>query len=139
MEGIKNILNRIKTYFDSKSNIVAVYLFGSYAIGHQKSNSDVDVAVIFGFELNKDERFNRCLEYSFYLSAITGMEIDIVDMNSADFPLLYEIFTEGKIIIEKEREKAVQFKALKMSQYADLKYYENLMGKGLMNHVRNMV
>lgn len=68
-----------------------------------------------------------------------ALEIDFVDMNSADFPLLNEIFKEGIVLVENDRDKRVQFKALKMSQAMDLKYYEDLMAKGLMRRARNLI
>ncbi len=137
MKDIRLFLEKIKRYFKDNPQIIAVYLFGSYAANRQRPESDVDIAVLFEFNLTQQKRFNLCLQY--YADLSDEYELDIVDMNSADYPLLYEIFNEGELVFERDREKRVAFQALKLSEYSDLKYFEDLMSKGLMRRARNLV
>ncbi|APF20175.1 DNA polymerase beta domain protein region [Caldithrix abyssi DSM 13497] len=137
MKDIRLFLEKIKRYFKDNPQIIAVYLFGSYAANRQRPGSDVDIAVLFEFNLTQQKRFNLCLQY--YADLSDEYELDIVDMNSADYPLLYEIFNEGELVFERDREKRVAFQALKLSEYSDLKYFEDLMSKGLMRRARNLV
>jgi predicted nucleotidyltransferase len=41
------IENQIKSFFENEKDIVAVYLFGSYASGKVRSRSDIDLAILF--------------------------------------------------------------------------------------------
>ena len=43
-----SIHKNIKSFFENEKNIVAVYLFGSYADGRERASSDVDLAILFG-------------------------------------------------------------------------------------------
>ena len=133
----EEIILKLRNYFKNHKEIVAVYLFGSYATGKQTAKSDIDIAVQFKYEIERAKRYDLCLKY--YVDLGGALEIDFVDMNSADFPLLNEIFKEGIVLVENDRDKRVQFKALKMSQAMDLKYYEDLMAKGLMRRARNLI
>ena len=105
----EEIILKLRNYFKNHKEIVAVYLFGSYATGKQTAKSDIDIAVQFKYEIERAKRYDLCLKY--YVDLGGALEIDIVDMNSADFPLLNEIFKEGIVLVENDRDKRVQFKA----------------------------
>jgi len=62
-----SIHENIKSFFENKKDIIAVYLFGSYADGKERSSSDVDLAILFG---NRDrEAVNEKLDE--YLVALS--------------------------------------------------------------------
>ena len=62
-----SIQENITTFFEYEKDIVAVYLFGSYADGRERASSDVDLAIFFD---NRDrEIVNQMLDK--YLVALS--------------------------------------------------------------------
>ena len=137
MKTKEQITTKLKKYFKKQREVIVVYLFGSYATGKQNDKSDLDIAVQFEYGIECEKRIDLCLKY--YVDLVYEFEIDIVDLNSADLPLLKEIFEEGVVLVENDRDKRVKFKAVKLSQSLDLQYYEYLMSQGLMRRARNLI
>ena len=51
----------IITYFDSRQEVVAVYLFGSHASGKEHRSSDIDIGVLLNRNDRAGERRNKFL------------------------------------------------------------------------------
>ena len=82
---------KITNYFENKEDIIAVYLFGSYASGKVRPRSDIDLAILF------DSRYqvmiNRRLDnYLIDLSRILRKDIHLTTMNFASEEFLKQIF-----------------------------------------------
>ena len=41
-----NLINKLKAYFEDKSEVIAVYLFGSHAKNKADRSSDVDIGIL---------------------------------------------------------------------------------------------
>lgn len=88
------IILQLKEYFSSqaeKYRIDLAFLFGSFARGRVKEESDVDVAVIFSRDVSKeDEIFKLVTVISAELNALIKLEINVIPILS-DFrkPMLY--------------------------------------------------
>jgi predicted nucleotidyltransferase len=42
-----NLIEKLTAYFNTESEIIAVYLFGSYAKGKEHHSSDIDIGLLF--------------------------------------------------------------------------------------------
>jgi len=51
-DSIKTALNKYVDYISKQEGVVQIYLFGSYAQGTQKENSDIDLMVLVDDSLN---------------------------------------------------------------------------------------
>ncbi len=49
--GKHQLIERIKSYFEDRPEVVAVYLFGSYAQGYEKSFSDIDLEILLKMDI----------------------------------------------------------------------------------------
>ncbi|MBI5206394.1 MAG: nucleotidyltransferase domain-containing protein [Candidatus Firestonebacteria bacterium] len=84
----------LESYFKEKSinyNINLVFLYGSYARGYPKEESDVDLAIYFWPETSSDDViFKNITDISFVLSEKINKDINIIPLYS-DFrkPMLY--------------------------------------------------
>lgn len=76
-------------------------LFGSRARGGGGSGSDVDVAV--------DGSADR-LALAAELAAVAGTDVDVVDMQTAGYPLLRALLRDGVVLHEGERHAAARFR-----------------------------
>lgn len=129
-------MNILKNYFKEHPGILAVYLFGSQVRGTARKDSDIDIGILFDFGLSREERLDKIISFSGELAGI--INVDIVDMNSADYPILFEIFDSGMLLIENDHDRRVQFQALKMSQYMDYRYYENRMQDAVLEKAKRI-
>lgn len=72
--------------------IVLALIFGSVASGHQRADSDLDIAVAAEHALTADER--RGLIDA--LATSTGRPIDLIDLTTVSEPLLGQILRHGR-------------------------------------------
>ena len=90
----KDILEYLKDFFKKNARhykIEMAFLYGSWAGGFQKKDSDVDIAAVFLKELNNDDEiFEYLTNISLLLSRKLHCEVNLLHINS-DFryPMLY--------------------------------------------------
>lgn len=117
---------QLKKFFQ-KEPVVAVYLFGSLIKGKQGHLSDLDFGILFSKDTDSDTRFNKKLEYYSLFSKIFSYpqeRIDIVDLNSAPFPIAFSSI-KGKLIYEKNKMERVNFEVKTMERMATDFYFIN--------------
>jgi predicted nucleotidyltransferase len=88
------ILARLDQWISSQSDLQFAILFGSFAKGHARDSSDLDVALFYSAALSVDDRIAKASELSLQL----GVEVDLVDLHSVRGAILEEILTKGKIL-----------------------------------------
>lgn len=116
---MNELFEKISTIFKNDPEVAAVYLFGSYATGKAHDSSDLDLAILFTQPLSRMESYKRLESFFVRLSRLVGREVDLVDMEQANLILLHEILTEGKIIIENNKELNRAFRGQKMVECLD--------------------
>ena len=133
-ENWSMIENQIKSFFENKRDIVAVYLFGSYATGKVRSCSDIDLAILF--DSRSRAIINRRLDkYLIELSRILRKDIHMTAMDFAGEGLLKQIFKNGKSIIINDTRKMSYFKMIAYSKIVDFHYHRRKMQSGIIRKV----
>ncbi len=125
---------KIKSYFKSKKEVIAVYLFGSYAVGKERPFSDVDVGLLFD-EMDKDLSFRRRNDYLVELGRLLRKDIHPVILNSANEELLRQIFSKGKCILINDAKKLARHKMVMFVKIAEFAYYKRQIQSGLIKKV----
>lgn len=75
-------------------------IYGSYARGEQRADSDVDVAVAFAESLSSLERTRARLSIIRRLSDALGMDdVDVVPLDGAPQSLVREILADGIVVV----------------------------------------
>jgi predicted nucleotidyltransferase len=87
-------MDKLTTFFLSKPEIKIVIVYGSFAVGKQTSESDIDIAIA-GDRPFSSEELQKLVEE---LSLIVLRPIDLVDLNVIHAPLSQEVFGKGKIL-----------------------------------------
>lgn len=87
----------IKVYGDQ---LVNVLLYGSYARGEQRQDSDIDVAVILKGNINPFKVIDRITEFSYDLSLKYSILLSIHPISEIDFisrnsPFILNLREEG--------------------------------------------
>ena len=75
--------------------IALAVLFGSVALGRQRADSDLDIAVAAGHPLTADEK----LAMISALAERTGRPIDLIDLSEVSEPLLGQIVRHGRRLL----------------------------------------
>jgi len=72
---IKQILETQKAYLAAEYGVTIVGVFGSYARGEQRRDSDVDILI----ELERPPRISLIglVELEYYLSDVLGLKVDL--------------------------------------------------------------
>ncbi len=113
IEDLKKVEHVLK-----KHSIKLAYLFGSFSKGKVTKFSDVDIAVLFVPEADKDLDRLRV-----DLMNTLGMEaIDLIDLENAPLKLKYHIIKDGKILIGEKN--STKFEVKTMLKYFDFKPVE---------------
>ncbi len=103
--NIKKILSElkqglIKLYGD---RLVDVLLYGSYARGEQRSDSDIDVAVILKENVNSFKEIDRITEFSYDISLKYSVLLSIHPISEFDY------ITKGSPFLLNLREEGISF------------------------------
>ena len=114
--------------------VIAVYLYGSHAVGKEGHASDVDIGVLIDWSERKIEKQKRT-RYMVDLATLLRKEIHLVILNSAGEELMRQIFLKGKCILVKDPKKLSLFKMTMFSMIADFSYYRDKMQSGLIRNI----
>ena len=125
---------RIRQYFEDNKDVVAIYLFGSYAAGKEGHQSDIDIGIVFDGK-DPELMMEKSLSYMLYLSRILRKDIHPVILNTASELLLKQVFEKGKCILVNDKKKLAQFKMVEFAEIADFAYYQKLIQSGFIRKV----
>ncbi len=75
--------------------VSAVWLFGSFARGEERDDSDVDLAILCEPALGLDR-----MVLMDRLGLAAGRDVDVIDLKTAPGSLAWEIVTTGRIVAE---------------------------------------
>lgn len=114
MKEVDNIIKKLK----ENQKVVAVYIFGSYAKGFTRANSDIDIAVIM-----KDFTFDDEAE----IGSMYSKKIDLVLFHRLPLHIQFEVFKYGKEIFVKDEDfvNEIKFKILR-NFHERYRYYQRL-------------
>ena len=91
---------QIKEVLADFPQVCFAILFGSVALGRQKPESDLDIAIAANQSLSTNEKINIISA----LSERTGRPIDLVDLKIVTEPLLGQLLRHGRRILGSDTE-----------------------------------
>jgi predicted nucleotidyltransferase len=100
-------------------DVVAAYLFGSWARGTAGSHSDVDVGVLYapappptlaGLPLDLQDRIERRLR----------RPAQVVVLNTAPAALVHRVLRDGRLLLDRDRAARIRFEVRARNEYFDL-------------------
>ena len=128
------LINQLEAYFEDKSEVIAVYLFGSQATDKTGRSSDVDIGILFDTSDVAGE-IDKRIQYMVDLANILRKEIHPIILNSAGEELMRQIFLKGKCILVRDPEKLSLFKMIMFARIADFGYYRDQMQSCLIRNI----
>lgn len=113
----KNIEKQLINLIQTKINPDFIILFGSFAKGTYRDDSDIDLAYFSKEQLSSYERFLLVGE----LAVMAGREVDLVDIKQLDTVFTIQIFSQGIPIYIQDENEFTRQKMRAYSMYATLK------------------
>lgn len=95
----------------------SVYLFGSFAAGLERADSDVDLAIFAGRALERA----RLIELAHQLAGILRRDVDLIDLAAASTIMQMQAIGEGALVAAPRPLEAALFEVRVMRDYQDLK------------------
>ncbi len=93
-----NLLESLSHFFQTQDDITLAWVFGSFANGTQKPESDIDIAVAGRVALSADRR----VELASDLEKRFKRPIDLVDLHLERGIIASQVLTRGKILLNRD-------------------------------------
>jgi uncharacterized protein len=103
--------------------VVFSYVFGSFARGDDRPDSDVDLAVAYRDDPGDEERFARTLDVGVALERQLGRAVDVVDLAAAPLRLQGRILTERIVLTGLDTPERVRFETSVFPRYIDADHH----------------
>ena len=127
------IIQNLKKYFLKQTEVIAVYIFGSFNRGTFNNSSDIDVALMLNEDYDKFAAFNLKLRVKEELEKLLTYEVDVIIFSQVNLRLQHQIL-KGELILGKNNIKRIRREQRAIDQYLDMRYfydiYEDKLGKG---------
>jgi predicted nucleotidyltransferase len=107
-EELEKLVEKVKLY----PEVIAIFIFGSYAKGLEKPLSDIDIAVIL------KDRISKKLESD--IGSMYSEKIDLVLFHRLPLHIQFEIFKYGKEIFCRDREALLEIKRKVLRDYLEM-------------------
>jgi predicted nucleotidyltransferase len=121
-DELKNIIARLRKFFSRDSRISFALVFGSYAVGEQRRDSDIDVAIYF----QESPKGVALLSFLNTLSEVLKKEVDVVVLNTASAFLRHQVMKSALPILIKDNVVYRQFREKKISDYDEYNYVSGM-------------
>jgi len=104
----------------SDYDVIAAYLYGSFATGEQHSKSDVDIAIYF-----KDYSLKKLLEISRRIQDEIEIdrEFDVNSLNEADARFQFRVIQHGTVLYESNPSERADIEVKIDRKYHDIKHH----------------
>jgi len=118
--------------FCKRQSIDLLILHGSYATGNVRKESDIDIGVLVGGELSKNEYWDIISK----LTDILGDKCDCVLLNGAESMISFQTATNGVPLYERKKGLFDDFFTTSISRYQDAVKFRNLEKEYLHTHIK---
>lgn len=127
IDDLKENINQI---FQSHSEIVVAYLYGSYAQGYQTKFSDIDIGVLLEEDFQEPSLYFAQLGSEIEKAFKYRINVDLKILNEKPPRFLFQVIKHGILIYCKDSTVKDEFEIKVITQYLDI--------KPLLNHFDNL-
>ncbi len=126
MQEVKECLDRKIDVLLESFGIKLIYIFGSFAKGTNRENSDLDIAILL------EDNYSPLIKLQI-LDELVGIfhieNIDLVILNNVNEVLKFQVIKYGKVLYMKDLTTKVLFEAHTMSEYMDMEHFRNIQNE----------
>ncbi|EKD57050.1 MAG: DNA polymerase beta subunit [uncultured bacterium] len=137
----KPVINKLNKYFKTQKNILAVYLYGSYANGLPNKMSDIDFGIVLNKTISDSRAFNLRLKYMGVLDTLLRKDLkfqyaDAVILNNTSPLLKLQAIYFGKLIYSRDDEQRIKLDVKFLQEYEDTLNLREIQNKYLIERVK---
>jgi predicted nucleotidyltransferase len=133
--SIAQYLEQLRQIF-TDHGVVLAYLFGSQAEGKAGPLSDVDIAVLLGPQVTREQWFQVQLDLMGALMSLFHRDdVDVAILNQATPVLAHEVVQSGQILYEARPGIRVEFELATLRRYVDTEPLRRLQDRRLLERV----
>ncbi len=137
MASMEKDIKRITSYFKSRDEVSALYLFGSAARSRSTKDSDIDIAVLINERKLKNKTCDDLAnDYYDASPSFSLRSVDIVILNNASPYLKHRVLKTGEILFDRDRKLRVAFTTRAVIEYIDFRPIEKIFNKAVANRIR---
>lgn len=126
MQDIKDIFQQHIDDFVKEFNISLIYIFGSFARGTNRKDSDIDIAILLKGEIDVYTKLNIIGRL---VDIFKREDIDLVILNNVNEILKFQVIKYGKAIYMESQYTKVMFESRTMSEYMDKEHFRRTQEK----------
>lgn len=117
MKLSKSDIQKIQDYFATQADVVAVYLYGSFAKGTTHPRSDIDFGVLFDKPIKNFHRVGEVYSDLCNLKLPAEPEVRSIDLTQPPVFLLNVI--QGQLLFSSNEQRRSEFEVAVLRQYYD--------------------
>jgi hypothetical protein len=111
---------QLRAFFEADPRgAIAVYLFGSVGRGEARSDSDVDLGVLFA-AAPPPTLDTPALALEGQLERLLRVPVEVVALNRASADLVHRVLRDGRLILDRDRAARIRFEVRSRNQYFDM-------------------
>ncbi|BBO67302.1 hypothetical protein DSCA_12320 [Desulfosarcina alkanivorans] len=129
-----DLQEKIGSYFKSREEVVAIYLYGSHASGKERHYSDVDVGIVLRHRFLQ-QAFELQSQYMTGLGRLLRKEVHTVVLNTAGELLLKQVFSKGIVICINDEDAFRRFRMNRYAMISDFGYYLKMTQSGFRRKI----
>jgi|Deesub1362A_J573_1020465.scaffolds.fasta_scaffold21277_1 hypothetical protein len=119
---LDNLLQKLAVHFTGRKEVVAVYLFGSYARGKADHLSDLDIALLLRPDLPREAMWRLGLRLDVEVCDVLGTDdVDVIVLNTAPLEAQFEVIRTGILLHSNDEGIRTEYEVQMMSAYWDFK------------------
>lgn len=115
---------KIRNYFAGQKDVLAVYVYGSFAKGTARKQSDLDIAVLFTSKIDLYNRLGGL--YSEFPKLSISAEPEVRNISLDDSPVYLMNVISGQLIYSKDEIKRIRFEVAILNEFYDTQRLRNI-------------
>jgi uncharacterized protein len=112
------------------------YLFGSYAQGRDRAESDIDIAIQVHRDAAHDKRATLARLFDRLGRVVPSDRLDLVLLDDAPSLLRHRILTSGRLLFERTAVTRVRFATRTIRDYQDMQHRREFFYRHRVNRLR---
>lgn len=137
------VIDSIESYRDAlnavfqQHGVILAYLYGSQARGDAGPLSDVDIAVLFAREMDKNEQFKHILELHGDLQTVFQRDdVYVMDLSEGTPVLNNNIRKQGRVLYCSDERARVEFVTHAFHRFVDTEPFRREQNKYLLEKIK---
>lgn len=114
------MLEKMRQVLLTHDEIVAAYLFGSYAKGHARNDSDIDVGILLSDNVQFGALYPVQIARELKDGCQIRQDIDVRILNKGTLRFLHQVL-KGKLLFSRDEKKRIEFETSAIDRYLDFK------------------